>query len=304
MKQYEKTGALIASVRKEKGLTQKELAVTLHVSDTTVSKWERGIGFPDVSLVEPLAAALGLTIGELFAGERATEPLPQECEALLSGVLTESNAQSRRKRREDRIAFAVALGILILIAVPLLFFRAKQPAVLRGTYISPRPEETVTWEEGGESAIITLSRPNVTVQLSAGWPDAAGVGKYTLYLDCRMVEEETYVANGDGTFTLTGPGQTARRASFSRNRGRMAPSASCCPRSTGISPFCLKRWAMFLAISARSMAMKRNTAKSTCSPLHKRPRASKSHQQNAARSYLRSGPLIFRVIAAGASDLK
>lgn len=98
MKQYEKTGALIASVRKEKGLTQKELAVTLHVSDTTVSKWERGIGFPDVSLVEPLAAALGLTIGELFAGERAAEPLPQECEALLSGVLTESNAQSRRKR--------------------------------------------------------------------------------------------------------------------------------------------------------------------------------------------------------------
>ena len=87
MKQYEKTGALIASVRKEKGLTQKELAVTLHVSDTTVSKWERGIGFPDVSLVEPLAAALGLTIGELFAGERAAEPLPQECEALLSGVV-------------------------------------------------------------------------------------------------------------------------------------------------------------------------------------------------------------------------
>ncbi len=204
MKQYEKTGALIASVRKEKGLTQKELAVTLHVSDTTVSKWERGIGFPDVSLVEPLAVALGLTIGELFAGERAAEPLPQECEALLSGVLTESNAQSRRKRREDRIAFAVALGILILIAVPLLFFRAKQPAVLRGTYISPRPEETVTWEEGSESAVITLSRPNVTVQLSAGWPDAAGVGKYTLYLDSRMVEEGTYVANGDGTFTLTG----------------------------------------------------------------------------------------------------
>ena len=299
MKQYEKTGALIASVRKEKGLTQKELAVTLHVSDTTVSKWERGIGFPDVSLVEPLAAALGLTIGELFAGERATEPLPQECEALLSGVLTESNAQSRRKRREDRIAFAVALGILILIAVPLLFFRAKQPAVLRGTYISPRPEETVTWEEGGESAVITLSRPNVTVQLSADWPDAAGVGKYTLYLDSRMVEEGTYVANGDGTFTLTGAWADGTQRIFFAE-----PREDGCPRSTGISPFCLKRWAMFLAISARSMAMKRNTAKSTCSPLHKRPRASKSHQQNAARSYLRSGPLIFRVIAAGASDLK
>lgn len=162
------------------------------------------MGFPDVSLIEPLAAALGLTIAELFAGKRAEEPLPQQCETLLSDVLAESNTQSRRKRREDRIAFAIALGILILIAVPLLFFRAKQPAVLRGTYISPRPGETVTWDEGGESAVITLSRPNVTVQLSAGWPDAAGVGKYTLYLDCRMVEEGTYVANGDGTFTLTG----------------------------------------------------------------------------------------------------
>ena len=204
MKQYEKTGALIAAARKEKAMTQKALAQVLHISDTTVSKWERGVGFPDVSLIEPLAAALGLTIAELFAGERAEEPLPRQCETLLSDVLVESNTQSRRKRREDRIAFTVALGILILIAVPLLFFRAKQPAVLRGTYISPRPEETVTWDEGGESAVITLSRPNVTVQLSAGWPNAAGVGKYTLYLDCRMVEEGSYVANGDGTFTLTG----------------------------------------------------------------------------------------------------
>ena len=51
MKQYEKTGALIASVRKEKGLTQKELAVTLHVSDTTVSKWERGETLPDVGIL-------------------------------------------------------------------------------------------------------------------------------------------------------------------------------------------------------------------------------------------------------------
>ena len=102
--------------------------------------------------MEPLAAALGLTIGELFAGERATEPLPQECEALLSGVLTESNAQSRRKRREDRIAFAVALGILILIAVPLLFFRAKQPAVLRGTYISPRQRQMCIRDRGARAA--------------------------------------------------------------------------------------------------------------------------------------------------------
>ena len=41
--QYQKTGALIAAVRKQKGLTQKALAAQLHISDTTVSKWERGV---------------------------------------------------------------------------------------------------------------------------------------------------------------------------------------------------------------------------------------------------------------------
>ena len=48
----EKTGALIAAARKERGLTQKELAERLHISDRAVSKWERGVGFPDVSLLE------------------------------------------------------------------------------------------------------------------------------------------------------------------------------------------------------------------------------------------------------------
>ena len=64
-----KTGALIAEARKEKNMTQRELASALHVSDRAVSKWERGAGFPDVSLLEPLADALGLTVTELSHGE-------------------------------------------------------------------------------------------------------------------------------------------------------------------------------------------------------------------------------------------
>ena len=70
-----KTGVLIAKARKEKGLTQEQLANRLHVSHTTVSKWERGLGFPEVSLLEPLAAELGLTLDELFKGaELPAEP--------------------------------------------------------------------------------------------------------------------------------------------------------------------------------------------------------------------------------------
>jgi len=67
-----KTGELITRVRKEHGLTQKELAQRLHISDRTISKWERGVGFPDVSLLEPLADALDLTISEIVIGEKSS----------------------------------------------------------------------------------------------------------------------------------------------------------------------------------------------------------------------------------------
>lgn len=55
----DKDRALIAAARKEQNMTQKELAAALHVSDRAVSKWERGAGFPDISLLEPLADTLG-----------------------------------------------------------------------------------------------------------------------------------------------------------------------------------------------------------------------------------------------------
>lgn len=58
----QKTGQVIARRRQELGLTQKELAQGLNISDRTVSRWERGVGFPDISLLEPLSDALGLSV--------------------------------------------------------------------------------------------------------------------------------------------------------------------------------------------------------------------------------------------------
>ena len=64
-----KTGLLIAQVRKEKGYTQKDLAGKIGVSNATVSKWETGKGFPDISLLEPLAISLNISVSEIIAGE-------------------------------------------------------------------------------------------------------------------------------------------------------------------------------------------------------------------------------------------
>ena len=62
------TGAVIKQLRERRGLTQAALADLLAVSDKTVSKWETGKGYPDITLLEPLSRALGVSTVELFAG--------------------------------------------------------------------------------------------------------------------------------------------------------------------------------------------------------------------------------------------
>lgn len=62
------TGAAIHNLRESRRMTQEELAARIHVSSKAVSKWETGRGFPDVSLLEPLAAALGISVIELLSG--------------------------------------------------------------------------------------------------------------------------------------------------------------------------------------------------------------------------------------------
>ena len=65
-----KTGKFIAEMRKEQGLTQRALAEKLMISDKTVSKWECGNGFPDISLMMPLCEILHINVNELLSGKR------------------------------------------------------------------------------------------------------------------------------------------------------------------------------------------------------------------------------------------
>ena len=66
------TGTVIRQLREARGLTQAELARNIDVSSKTVSKWETAKGFPDISLLEPLSAALGVSVMELLSGEAVT----------------------------------------------------------------------------------------------------------------------------------------------------------------------------------------------------------------------------------------
>jgi len=109
----EKTGNLITQIRKEKNLTQMQLAQKLGVSNATISKWETAKGFPDISLLEPLSEALGISVSEILAGERLEKN--DVTEELLNDLVDISvNEQEKKKKIHDWI-IAITVAILYLI---------------------------------------------------------------------------------------------------------------------------------------------------------------------------------------------
>lgn len=104
-----KIGNFISSLRKEKQMTQKELADTLHVSDRAISKWENGRGLPELSLLQPLCKALDISINELLNGERMKKDEKVE-ETLLSTI-----AYSDHKIKKSRKGFLIILFIVVML---------------------------------------------------------------------------------------------------------------------------------------------------------------------------------------------
>ena len=102
-------GAFIQVRRKELGLTQLQLAEKLNVTSKAVSRWERGVGFPDIQLLESLAQALELTLIELMQSQKMEEPVPAE---LVSDAVTAIQKQEEhsRKQKTDYISGQEIIG--------------------------------------------------------------------------------------------------------------------------------------------------------------------------------------------------
>ena len=124
---YNKIGNFIAEKRKEKGLTQKELAEKIGVTDKAVSKWERGLGCPDVSILEVLASTLDVSILEILKGRTIENEIIKVTEAndYVKEYLNYSKVQTKEKLKiilSKLICFFIILIGTILIILNIFHY--------------------------------------------------------------------------------------------------------------------------------------------------------------------------------------
>ncbi|MBO5495847.1 MAG: helix-turn-helix transcriptional regulator, partial [Oscillospiraceae bacterium] len=121
-----KIGKYLAAKRKALGLTQRQLAEQLGMSDKSVSKWEWGVCLPDVSLYEGYCAILGISLHEFLAGEDlAEENIVKQSEENLIQVATDS--KQRQKKLKAVIAALAVLTLAAGVLAALLLLRPGRP---------------------------------------------------------------------------------------------------------------------------------------------------------------------------------
>lgn len=155
-------GMFIAQLRKDLGLTQKELADKLNVTDKAVSKWETGKGFPDIKLLEPLAQALGVSLVELIQGRRqqADTLTVAEAGAVVSQAMGQSEKNTaRRYLRLFRWFLIAACGLCLLWLTPQAAIYIMFWQISHNFAPSNAAEIGVIGGADGPTAIITASSP-------------------------------------------------------------------------------------------------------------------------------------------------
>ncbi len=186
-------GNFIAGCRKASGLTQKELAGRLHVTDKAVSKWERALSYPDVTLLEPLAEALGLRVEELMScgkleerrdrkEEEAVESLREEKPMQNLMEISRENLKSERQKH----VWQTALALVLMLAA------ALGAVWYCSTYASGQLERSIVLKEtvGSENYLYVEDQGHL-LRLKCG----TGVDFYGITLKNECGDKRTYRMN-------------------------------------------------------------------------------------------------------------
>jgi putative transcriptional regulator len=186
----------IRTIRKNKGFTQEELAVRLHVTRQTVSKWEKGLSVPDADLLSDMADILDVSVSELL-GKKAEET--REKDAVIEQLSRINGQMAVRNRRADRIIRTLAAAF-ILTAVFLAAFAigriksdiSRHPArdhigkltytIPDAGYVHEKDDVGVTLEENG--------RERISAKIYKRYDDMSQIGIWEYGSEDRALMDE------------------------------------------------------------------------------------------------------------------
>ena len=113
----EKTGKFIAELRKQKKLTQEQLADQLSITKNAVSKWERGLGLMDLSLLKPLSEILDVSVTEILNGEKFDKEINSRSEEILIGTLDYSANEIKKLKKKKSLIIILTIVITFLSVI-------------------------------------------------------------------------------------------------------------------------------------------------------------------------------------------
>ncbi len=182
-------GNFIAENRKAAGLTQKDLAARVHVTDKAVSKWERALSYPDVTLLEPLAEVLGLGVEELMACRRIQVQKDKEEEAVeniqeerpVRNLMELSRENLKTERRKHVWQTILALALMLAATLGTIWYCS--------TYVSEELDRAIVLKETvGNENYLYVENEGHLLRLKCG----AGVDFEGVTLENEWGEERTY----------------------------------------------------------------------------------------------------------------
>jgi transcriptional regulator with XRE-family HTH domain len=150
----QKTGEFLKHLRKEKGLTQEQLAGQFYVSSRTVSRWETGSNMPDLDLLIELADFYDVDIREIIDGERKSENMDNETKDTLKKV-AEYAAEENKKLKNKMID--MMLGAVILLVFSSVLFENTQSGLLYGIVPESACNNIMMFSQGLAVAALVLN---------------------------------------------------------------------------------------------------------------------------------------------------
>lgn len=128
-----KIGGFLKELRKEKGLTQEQLAEILGVSGRTISRWETGSNMPDLSILIQIADYYDVEIKEILDGERKSEIMEKEMKETLCKVADYSKLEKEKAEKAANVAFGVIFAACVVMIIIQLIVTGDLSSVLGET---------------------------------------------------------------------------------------------------------------------------------------------------------------------------